>query len=194
MKQWTIGGALVSVILTTSTQATETVSTLFLTPSTPWKIDFAEDSCSIERNFGTNDKLITLRLMRRGMNGGVDILVLGPLVPKFSERPELTFTFEPQGITQSLTPYSIKVPDAKTYYLRGFKNGFVNALQWSNKQVVRLTAEKKLDVGMEWIGAKSAFEVLQQCDDDLQRERGIDMSAIRAQKRGRCQSAALDTG
>lgn len=181
-RRWIAGLLLAGIANPTPTLAKEEAEPLSLSPSTPWKVDFADDNCSIARNFGTGDRLISVRLRRRGVTGGVDILLMGPLLPRFSSRPELNFTFEPQGVTQTVTPYSVKIPDADGYYLRGFKDEFVTAVQWSDSQIVRLTAANTLDVRMAWPGAKSAFAVLEQCEDDLQKDRGIDMAAIRAQR------------
>jgi len=119
--------------------------------------------------------------MRRGVNGGVDIVLLGSLVPRVPNETELQIELVPQKQIFSARAISGKQPGTSAPYVRGFVMKFTAEAGWTADQTVRITAGRKADLQMQWTGAKAAFAVLQKCDDDFFGDQGIDMAALRAQ-------------
>lgn len=152
-----------------------------LDPATPWKVGFDDVGCSIERQFKSGAGDLTVRLLRRGVNGGVDIVLLGSLVPRLSNGTELQIELGPQPRTFSARSISGKHPDTSAPYIRGFVTGFAAGTSWTADQTVRISAGRKLDLRMRWTDAKDAFAILQKCEDDFFGDQGIDMKALRAQ-------------
>ncbi|MBJ7501950.1 MAG: hypothetical protein JHC57_19505, partial [Sphingopyxis sp.] len=152
-----------------------------LTPATPWKVDFGNAGCSIERRFKSGEDDLTVRLLRRGVNGGVDMVLLGSLIPRLSGGTELQLELEPQQRTFSARTISGKQPKTSAAYIRGFVTGFLAGTGWAPDQTVRIVTGSKTDLRMRWTDAKAAFAVLQKCDDDFLSDQGIDMQALRTQ-------------
>lgn len=152
-----------------------------LLPATPWKIDFDDAGCSIERRFTLGEGDVSVRMLRRGVTGGVDILLVGSLIPRSNKAVNPDIKLMPQGRSVQFRALPGKVSDSENRYLRGFATNFTTHHDWVEDQQVRITDGQKLDLNMQWPGAKSAFAVLQNCDDDFFAEQGIDMAALRSQ-------------
>jgi hypothetical protein len=68
-----------------------------LQPSSPWAINYAEDSCHLARTFGQGDQQVTIELRQFGPSDGFTLLGAGKSL-KFSGRGKALVTeFEPRG-------------------------------------------------------------------------------------------------
>lgn len=63
-----------------------------LRPSGPWVVDYADNSCLLERTFGTGDQETKLTI-ESGMPGSFDLLIMGK--PLSSRSPEIAGRFAP---------------------------------------------------------------------------------------------------
>ena len=153
-----------------------------LTPSTPWKVDYAEEECRLLRTFGTGEDAVTMRLARGSGLQSFDMVIAGNKVPRHGGAMKVTMKLEPQGAEGKFDGYSMAVPKRSENFIRWFDGDprILDAV--TNKQQVRLSDDKKFDVAMLWSDGKSALKALQTCHDDLLKGWGVDVDAIRAAK------------
>jgi TonB family protein len=153
-----------------------------LTPSTPWKVDYAEEECRLLRTFGTGEDAVTMRLARGSGLQSFDMVIAGIKVPRHGGAMKVTMKLEPQGTEGKFDAYSMAVPKRPENFIRWFDGDprILDAV--TNKQQVRLSDHKKFDVAMLWTDGKSALKALQTCHDDLLKGWGVDVGAIRAAK------------
>ncbi|AJA10414.1 hypothetical protein SKP52_17715 [Sphingopyxis fribergensis] len=155
-----------------------------LAPSTPWKVDYAEEECRLLRTFGTGEDAVTMRLARGSGLQSFDMVIAGNSIPRLGGGVKVTMTLEPQGTESEFEGYSMAVPDRPENFIRWF-DGDPRILDGvTNKQQVRLLADAKLDVAMLWSDGKAALKALQTCHEDLLKGWGVDIAAIHAAKVG----------
>lgn len=153
-----------------------------LAPATPWKVDYAEDECRLLRTFGTGNDAVTMRLARGSGLQSFDMVVAGTNVPRLGSGVKVTMKLEPQGTEGKFEGYSMSVPKRPENFIRWF-DGDPRILDVvTNKQQVRLSADKRFDIVMLWSDGKSALKALQTCHDDLLKGWGVDVDAIRGAK------------
>jgi TonB family protein len=153
-----------------------------LTPSTPWKVDYAEEECRLLRTFGTGEDAVTMRLARGSGLQSFDMVIAGTNVPRLGGEVKVTMTLEPQGTEGNFEGYSMSVPKRPENFIRWFDGDPRILDSVTNKQQVRLSADKRFNVAMLWSDGKSALKALQTCHDDLLKGWGVDVDAIRAAK------------
>lgn len=153
-----------------------------LGPSTPWKVDYADEECRLLRTFGTGADTVTMRLARGSGLQSFDMVIAGTNIPRLGDDVKVTLKLEPQGTESSFDGYSMGVPDRPERFIRWYDGDpkILNGI--TNRQQVRLLADKKLDVVMLWSDGKAALAALQACHDDLLKGWGVELDVIRASK------------
>ena len=75
---------------------------IHLKPSSPWLVDYAEDSCRLARTFGEGDQKVTLFLDQFQPDAGIHIILGGDLMKVNRDLLELDlkFRFGPQELEQ----------------------------------------------------------------------------------------------
>lgn len=64
---------------------------LRLQPSSPWDVDYAENSCRLIRVFGADDKTRTVLILESGAPGEMDMLAVGNPLQSYGEKVSATF-------------------------------------------------------------------------------------------------------
>ena len=108
--------ALSAASITAAAPAQDEPPRLF-TPSGPWAMEYADDSCRLIRNFNLGAKQITLALERHQPGTGIDIGLAGNGIQVWSKAEAAEYAFLPGGKPTARTAYSSKLTDGRTYYL-----------------------------------------------------------------------------
>lgn len=172
--------ALVATLL--STAVVHATDRPVLAPSTPWKVDYAEEECRLLRTFGTGDDAVTMRLARGSGLQSFDMVIAGVSVPRLGEAVKVTMTLEPQATQAEFDGYSMGVPKRPEKFIRWYDGSPEILADITNAQRVRLRADDRFDVAMLWSDGKAALAALQVCHDDLLKSWGVEVNAIRALK------------
>lgn len=162
--------------------AAHTAPTPPLAPSTPWKVDYAEQECRLLRTFGTGPDAVTMRLARGSGLQSFDMVIAGVNVPRLGSRMKIAMKLDPQAVEAAFDGYSMGVPGRPEKFIRWYDGNPEILAAITNDQTVRLLAEGKLDVAMHWTDGQAALQALQACHDDLLKSWGVDVPAIRALK------------
>lgn len=140
-----------------------------LAPSTAWQLDYAENECRLIREFGTADQAMWLRIVRGARLENYDIMFGGSTLPQ-SRRPiNLTMTALPNGLstTGKAIPYSAKVGDKNMTVYRWSDSDKTFMNTFSDKQIIGIKTDNKIDLQIEASGIKKALTALTTCHDDL---------------------------
>lgn len=70
-----------------------------LAPSSPWNMNYADDSCMLIRAFGTERQRILVRFERAAPTSRFSLTLFGAPFKTNSNKQEITLTFEPGGST-----------------------------------------------------------------------------------------------
>lgn len=90
-----------------------------LTPTSPWHLDYSDDSCSLARTFGEDDRAITM-IMRRFQPGELFRMVLvGPSLRRAPQERELTLQFGPDEAEQEIGFFPGNVGELPALILHG---------------------------------------------------------------------------
>lgn len=162
--------------------AAQAAEAAVLLPSTPWKVDYAEEECRLLRTFGTGADAVTMRLARGSGLQSFDMVIAGNDVPRLGAGVKVSMKLEPQGTEGNFDGYSMAVPKRPENFIRWFDGDprILDAV--TDKQQVRLSADGKFSIAMLWSDGRSALKALQTCHDDLLKGWGVDVDAIRAAK------------
>jgi TonB family protein len=153
-----------------------------LAPSSPWRVDYADEECRLLRTFGTGADAVTMRLARGSGLESFDMVIAGTNIPRLGDDVKVTLKLEPQGTESSFDGYSMGVPNRPEKFIRWYDGNPSIFEGITDGQQVRLLADKKLDVVMLWSDGKAALAALQLCHDDLLKGWGVELDAIRASK------------
>lgn len=153
-----------------------------LEPSSPWKVDYADEECRLLRTFGVGEAAVTMRLARGSGLQSFDMVIAGTNIPRLGDDIKVTLKLEPQGTEGRFEGYSMGVPDRPEKFIRWYDGNPLILDSITNRQAVRLIAGNKLDIVMLWSDGKAALRALQTCHDDLLRGWGAELDAIRASK------------
>ncbi|MFM5931246.1 MAG: TonB family protein [Novosphingobium sp.] len=148
-----------------------------LAPATPWKLDIANNQCTVERSFGLGDDAVTIVLVKDGGPEQLDAVFFGNKVPKFRGNGPIGLALAPEGLS-------------RTY------NGISSSLKGRPERVVRLPdtgvelfnsavggQDLSLAHGDEWAvtlrktGIAPALRALDSCYDQLLESWGVDPKA-----------------
>ncbi|MBL9069411.1 MAG: energy transducer TonB [Sphingopyxis sp.] len=153
-----------------------------LTPSTPWKVDYADEECRLLRTFGTGDDAVTMRLARGSGLQSFDMVIAGAHVPRLGRDVKVRMQLDPQQASAEFDGYSMGVPKRPERFIRWYDGDPQILAGITNNQKIRLTADNKLDITMLWSDGKAALAALQTCHDDLLKGWGVDIDAVHALK------------
>jgi TonB family protein len=168
--------------LPVSVSAAAAQSLPLLAPSSPWKIDYADNECRLLRNFGSGDAAVTMRLARGSGFDSFDMVIAGASVPKLPQQLDLIMGLEPQGKSQTVEAYSLGLPKRTERFIRWYdaKPDLLPSI--TNDQIVTVRHTEKYAVSMHWTDGKAALEALQTCHDDLLKSWGVDIAAVKGAK------------
>lgn len=76
-----------------------------LQPSSPWRVDYADDFCQLTRDFGENDQLVRLVFNKYGPGEGYRLTIVGNLVKTRKSEEEGIIRFGPSENEQKLLFY-----------------------------------------------------------------------------------------
>jgi len=160
-------------------------TSLNLTPSSTWNLDYAKDSCKLRRVFGVGDQAITLEFERQAPVDGFDLLVFGPGIVSFSTHAgaEVTFGSNPPFKTDF---WYKGVDSADTHFISthfaGLKpssekaRGSIQSITPAEEAAVRSVTLKNTKSVLSFATGSmgAAFASLRHCEDDLVRAWGLD--------------------
>ena len=72
-----------------------------LAPSSPWRVDYADEECRLLRTFGTGADAVTMRLARGSGLQSFDMVIAGTNIPRLGDDVKVTLKLETQGTVGS---------------------------------------------------------------------------------------------
>ena len=92
--------ALAAIAMLLSQPALAAEEPVTIAPSTKWQLDYAEDSCALQRLFGQEGKRVFFELRQFAPDGSSQLVVTTPDIKYLNEEPELFFA--PDGTPMDL--------------------------------------------------------------------------------------------
>ena len=149
-------------------------SGIAIQPSGPWRIEYTQDECHLQRDFGTGEHAVRLDISKAAGQGALDLALAGLGVPKLPRRLNLSYKLDPQGLWQSIEVISMPFEKQPGRVIVGYdaSAAMFNAL--SANQKLSFSYRDNLAITLNLSGAKPALAALQTCYEDLLRNWNID--------------------
>lgn len=148
-----------------------------LAPATPWKLDIANNQCTVERSFGAGDDSVTFVLVKDGGPAQLEVVVFGKKLPKFKGNGPISLGFPPDGLSRTYSGFStglksrpeqvVRLPDTGVELFSSAVKGQDLSITQADKWAVTL---KKTDIA-------PALRALDSCYDQLLESWGVDPKA-----------------
>lgn len=153
-----------------------------LQPTSPWKVDYADDECRLLRDFGAGQSALTLRFARGSGLDSFDSVLAGVAIPKLPSRLKVELKLTPQGTVQSIEGYSMGLPNRPERFIRWFDADPSLLQQLSANQLLTFSSGEAFAVTLNLTGARAAMAALDACHVDLLASWGLDIAALKAAK------------
>jgi hypothetical protein len=163
-----------------------------LKPTSPWTLDFADERCSLTRDFADGDDKMHLRIDSYGPNPGYRVTLSGDLVPGSPNAPIDEFRVGYSPDTGDRERMSMTVGKVASENAVSFGPGFLPDAPWAEAKSLefersvnqvtvefRLRPPFRLDTG----SMAEPFAAMHKCVDDLVARWGIDPARYRGQSR-----------
>jgi hypothetical protein len=192
--------------------AQEAADVVALKPSSPWAMNYAEDSCHLARAFGEGKDKVTVEFRQFGPSKAFALVLVGESFERFrSRRDTLTTEFLPLGAHQEHpNALSGKLPDGRqliqtsasfapdegdTYYAGGNKRGdwqpdpadaepiVPDRAAEANVSQLRVNGPFRTPILLELGPMDKPMDAMRTCIDELLTHWGIDAQAHRSLSR-----------
>lgn len=150
---------------------------LELEPATPWKLDIANNQCTVERSFGTDDDAVTFILLKDGGPTQLEAVFFGKKVPKLKGPGLIDLVLGPQGKSQAYRGSSTNVKGRPEQVVRIPDTGvdFFGSAQ--KGQDLSIVYGSRWAVALKKTGIAPALRALDSCYDQLLESWGVDPKA-----------------
>lgn len=170
--------SLVWILPASAPAATIQSSESILTPSGPWQVDYADDSCHLRRDFGAGQSAVTLDVSKASGPDRLDIVLAGAGIPKLPQRLSLGIQPTPQGRTQFIDAVSMAVPKRPARFIQGYDVHSEQFTDLGADEQVRFIYGKAGGFNLHVAGGKAAFAALQTCYENLLHSWNVDPSRL----------------
>ena len=178
-----------------------------LAPSSDWTLDFADERCSLIREFGEGDDTIRLQIDSFGPRPGYRVLISGGLVPGSDAAPMTEFGVSYSPDTGQRDRMTMFVGNLNGQNAVSFGRGFVpepafasqhadEAASAFERSVTHMTVAFKLrkPVQLDTGSMAAPFAAMHRCVDDLIASWGIDLAQHRTRSRAPQVAVTTESG
>ncbi len=131
---------------------------LQLAPSSKWRVDYAESTCTLMREFGEGDEKVTLLLDRMEPSDSARMTIYGKKLILPLNEDALKIEFEPNGNEQQISYFKGKMADGQPAILV-LENMRIRALNQNEKDGVAKNQKEKSFVPFKLIPITEAEEM-----------------------------------
>lgn len=148
-----------------------------LEPSGPWHVQYVQNECHLQRDFGSGEGAVSLDIAKSAGRDKLDLTLFGPAIPRLPPWLDLAYRLDPQGFSQTLTANANRTPKGSGRFVVALDADAAGFARMASEQTLSFSFRKDLTVSLNVQHAKEALAALQTCHDDLLRSWNVDPSA-----------------
>lgn len=153
-----------------------------LEPSGPWHVQYVQNECHLQRDFGSGDGAVSLDIGKAAGRDKLDLTLFGAGIPKLPPWLDLAFRLDPQGFSRSLTANSNRMPKGSGRFVVALDADAAGFAGMASEQTLSFSFGKGSAISLNVQHAKEALAALQTCYEDLLHGWNVDPAAAPAAK------------
>ena len=148
-----------------------------LRPSSDWAVDYADNSCTLSRSFGTGEEMVSLGLMPQTGGDRIRVMLVAKNRDRFAGEGRVTIAMGDGREPAILHYYSVVAPDQGRVALMRMSRIVLAPLDKASTLTFNLGGST---IALAVPQMAAALKALAACETDLAKSWGFDLSQIAA--------------